>query len=134
MSPIGINNLSRMWTCWPDLIAQVVKKHEVTLLGTKEEGDFYWENVAVENVLDKFGKTTIQQVIHDIKNSDLHIGGDTGLTQIAISIEKPTFIIFQNYNVFFRCSHINQKNVIAFFRPESQEVIDKMEYLQMLGL
>jgi len=126
ISPIGIRDLSRMWDQWNKLLTELVKNHFVILVGTQEEGNYFNENIGIKKIHNMCGLVNIYDVFDIIQDCDLFIGIDTGLTHIAIHYGIRTFIIFQKPDIFFRVSHLNFKNVIAFFRPDYKQIIDKI--------
>lgn len=125
ISCIGINDLSRQWTNWKQLIIELSKDHDLILLGTEEESKYYREHIGIyKGIKDLQGLTTVKESIEEIKESDLFIGGETGLMHVAVMSEIPTICIFQKNDHFFRTSHLNKRNVIAMFRPSVREVVD----------
>jgi len=124
MAPIGINDTSRMWTQWKELIKELITDNMVICLGTSSEGDYYWDNIAVDGIVDLFGETTISEAVKIIKESDLFIGGETGLSHIANFYNHQMIIIFQKSESITRASHCNEKNVTFLFRPTVSQVLN----------
>lgn len=124
VAAIKINDISRIWNGWKQFLEELDKTHEISLIGNGKDGDYYNNNIAVYGRIRLlFGKTSIREVFSLIKNSDIFVGGETGLSHVAVFFNIPTVMIFQEYDAFFRASHLNFNNVKAMFRPSVEEVI-----------
>ena len=126
MSIIGINDLSRIWNHWNDLLKCLAEDNNIILLGTKQESEYYLNNKYYihKNIVNLMGKTNIKRAFEIIENSDIFISGETGLMHYANFIKKKSVIIFAKQRDFFRASHLNSPNFKVLFNPGVKEVLN----------
>lgn len=81
---------TKTWFWWKEFLeTNKIKDFIFILLGQKEEtGNF------PRNVINLSGKTSLRDVVAIIKLSDIFLGVDNGLSHIASSFDKPSFVIF----------------------------------------
>jgi heptosyltransferase-2 len=81
---------TKTWVYYKEFLqTNKMKDFIFILLGQKEEtGNF------PHNVINLSGKTSLKDVVAIIKLSDIFLGVDNGLSHIASSFDKPSFVIF----------------------------------------
>ncbi len=81
---------TKTWFWWKEFLeTNKMKDFIFILLGQKyETGDF------PHNVINLSGRTSLRDVVAIIKLSDIFLGVDNGLSHIASSFDKPSFVIF----------------------------------------
>jgi lipopolysaccharide heptosyltransferase II len=73
-------------------LLQKIRNVKIFIIGTKEDKKYNFRKDS--KITDLRGRTTIKQIIHVIKNSDLFIGNDSGMMHIADAFNKRSVIIF----------------------------------------
>ena len=73
-------------------------------------------------VLNK-GISDINDIIHDIKNSDIYIGNDTGFLHYALSLGKPAIVISNgnSFNTFLK--YPSKPHLHYIFTKEAEKII-----------
>jgi len=81
---------TKTWVYYKEFLqTNKMKDFIFILLGQKKEtGNF------PHNVINLSGKTSLKDVVAIIKLSDIFFGVDNGLSHIASSFDKPSFVIF----------------------------------------
>ncbi|MBP7792710.1 MAG: lipopolysaccharide heptosyltransferase II [Candidatus Goldbacteria bacterium] len=75
-----------------DRLKQKIRNVKIFIIGTEEDKKYDLKNDY--KITDLRGRTTIRQIIHVIKNSDLFIGNDSGMMHIADAFNKRSVVIF----------------------------------------
>jgi ADP-heptose:LPS heptosyltransferase len=84
---------------WIEFLKAVSEKYpakKIVLLGDENEVGLSNEitNVLTENITSLIGKTSVQEVMDVLSQSEFFIGLDGGLMHLAVTLQKPTFTIW----------------------------------------
>lgn len=95
----GSRNPTRRWPYYKELIEEINKSFDATMIITGDIGEALYinkilEEIDTEKIVNLVGKTTLKQLIALLSVSDIVIGNDTGIMHIARAVKTPTITIF----------------------------------------